>query len=463
MNWQEQVENIQQKLIEDTQAFLQIKSVLDTSTVKEGAPFGEGIREAYDWILEKAANDGFTIKDVDGYGAHIEMGEGSEIVGILCHVDVVPAGGGWTTPPYSAKIREGKIFARGAIDDKGPTMAAYYAMKIIKDQHLQLGKRVRLIIGTDEESEWRCVKHYFEHEEMPNVGFAPDADFPIINAEKGICDLEFSTYISADGGIVESFHAGERLNMVPEKASATLSGIDINDIRDRFLHFLSEHSVSGEFHVENDKITLEVSGKSAHGMEPDKGINSGLYLANFISTLPLQGNEVDYFKTLSDLFFLDSRGKKIGIDYKDDMKGDVTLNLGVLNCKKGGEGKIGVNLRYPDGANYPSIYEKLKNSMENRHFTTHIITHEKPHAVSEDHPLVKTLAKVYEEQTGEKAETLAIGGGTYARSLEAGVAFGPMFPGQLDVAHQSDEYISIDNLKKATSIYAQAIYELAKK
>ena len=135
-------------------------------------------------------NDGFRSKNVGNLAGYLEFGEGEESVGILCHVDVVPEGDGWYSDPYAAEIRDGKIFARGAIDDKGPTMAAYYAMKIVKELGLPLNRRVRMIIGTDEESDWRCVDHYFKHEEMPTVGFAPDADFPIIFAEKGISDFD---------------------------------------------------------------------------------------------------------------------------------------------------------------------------------------------------------------------------------------------------------------------------------
>ncbi|MBU9713742.1 dipeptidase PepV [Evansella tamaricis] len=461
MNWLGEVKKREADLIKDTQCFLRIKSVLDESSARNGAPFGEGIREAYDWILNRAKKDGFVTKDVDGYGAHIEWGEGEELVGILCHIDVVPEGDGWTSPPYSAEIRDGNIYARGAIDDKGPTMAAYYALKIVKELNISPNKRVRLIIGTDEESQWRCVAHYFNKEEMPTIGFAPDADFPIINGEKGICDLEFSTFIPEKGGKVKSFYAGERLNMVPALATCKVSGVEEKELVHEFTVFLNDNHVSGEYHVEEDGIVLKIRGKSAHGMEPEKGVNSGLILAHFLlAKLPLEGHEKDFFSILSELFFQDSRGERLGIAYSDVKRGDVTLNVGKLEFEKGGEGKVGINLRYPDGAEFSTLYESISSAFSDYHFIGKILTHEKPHAVDEDHPLIQTLSKVYEEQTGEPAKMLSIGGGTYARSLSAGVAFGPMFPGQEDVAHQSDEYISIDNLTRATAIYAQAIYEL---
>lgn len=157
------------------------------------------------------------------------MGEGDDIIGVLCHVDVVPPGDGWTSDPFSAEIRNGRIYARGAIDDKGPTMAAFYALKIVKDMNLPLSKRVRMIIGTDEESDWRCVEHYFKHEEMPTMGFAPDADFPIINAEKGIIDasllIPHRPNQAEPKAVLVSFQSGLRLNMVPDAAEAVIEGL----------------------------------------------------------------------------------------------------------------------------------------------------------------------------------------------------------------------------------------------
>ena len=191
IDWEHEVEKRKEALIEKTRELLKIKSVLDEDDGGPDAPLGRGVKEALQYMLDLGREDGFRVKNVGNLAGHIEFGAGKELVGILCHVDVVPAGDGWSCDPFGAEIRDGKIFARGAIDDKGPTMAAYFAMKIVKELELPLNKRVRMIIGTDEESDWRCVEHYFAREEMPTLGFAPDADFPIIYAEKGIMDFDF--------------------------------------------------------------------------------------------------------------------------------------------------------------------------------------------------------------------------------------------------------------------------------
>ena len=230
------------------------------------------------------------------------------------HVDVVPEGDGWTSDPFAAEIRDGKIYARGAIDDKGPTMAAYYAMKIVKELGLPINKRVRMIIGTDEESDWRCVEHYFKEEEMPTLGFAPDADFPIINAEKGIADLDMTQKMSgAETGAanveVLSFTSGQRYNMVPDFATARLN-IKANqmEVVQRYTDFMKKFEIENSSYVENGELILEVKGVSAHGMEPKNGKNAGLFLAEFLAKLDLDALAAHYFKFVSNYFYNDSRG-----------------------------------------------------------------------------------------------------------------------------------------------------------
>ena len=209
---------------------------------------------------------------------------------MLCHVDVVPEGDGWTSEPYGADIRDGKIFARGALDDKGPTIAAFYALKIIKDLALPLTKNVRMIIGTDEESDWRCVDHYFKHEKMPVVGFAPDADFPIIFAEKGIIDVTLKQTSTSEGEhgevILQFFQSGRRFNMVPDFAEATIMNTNATAIRQLFTD-LNEAEVQGACKVDGDSLTFSIEGISAHAMEPNNGKNAGILLAAFLNKIKL--------------------------------------------------------------------------------------------------------------------------------------------------------------------------------
>ncbi|MFP5181058.1 dipeptidase PepV [Bacillus altitudinis] len=466
MNWEAEVIRKKDSLIQDTQSFLQIESVLDEEGGTAGKPFGEKVDEALQYMLKKGQDEGFKVKNVDGYAGHIEYGEGEDIVGVLCHVDVVPAGDDWTTPPFSADIRENKIFARGAIDDKGPTMAAFYALKMLKDAGLPLSKKIRIIIGTDEESDWRCVDHYFKHEAMPQIGFAPDADFPIIHAEKGIIDAIVSfTYEQSEENkryILKQFTSGMRLNMVPDEARAIVAAANDHDaeaLKTAFAAYLAENQLTGETNHTADGLTFTLKGVSVHAMEPANGTNAGIHMANFLCAHELDERGLAFTSQINALFDQDTRGQKLGIACKDDISGDLTLNVGTIRYSQNEEAKLGLNVRYPvtaDGEEVKKGIERIKGA------TIEKFDDSPPHHVSKDHPLVKTLQRVYEEQTGDPAHLIAIGGGTYARSLEAGVAFGPLFPGRPDCAHQKDEYIEIDDLLRATALYAQAMYELAK-
>ena len=465
INWMAEVLKRKDELIKDTQTFLKIKSILDEENGTTTAPLGEGIDEALQFLLTKGSEDGFTAKNVDGLAGHLEFGQGTELVGILCHVDVVPEGDGWTSDPFGAEVLDGKIFARGAIDDKGPTMAAYYAMKIVKELGLPLHKRIRMIIGTDEESNWRCVEHYFKHEEMPTMGFAPDADFPIIYAEKGISDfdlkIEPNKNLNESKLVLGSFQSGRRYNMVPNFADARLSATsEGEDFLNEFKSFIQSRELVGKGYVEGETLVIQLEGESAHGMEPNKGKNAGLLLAAFLKGYQLDQNGSAYIQFLVDYLHEDSRGNKLGVAYSDEITGELTINVGKMSYSSESGGSIGLNLRYPVTNDMEETKQKIEQECEKHSFKLTNFSDSKPHHVDKDHVLVKTLQKVYEDQTGEEATLLSIGGGTYARSLKAGVAFGPLFPGRPDCAHQKDEYIIIDDLLRATTIYAQAISEL---
>jgi succinyl-diaminopimelate desuccinylase len=464
ISWQKEVEKRKEKILEDTQGLLKIPSILDEFNGTEGAPFGPDIFKALSYLLDLGKESGMTAKNVNGYAGHLEMGSGEELVGILCHVDVVPAGEGWSVDPFGAEIKDGKIYARGAIDDKGPTMAAFYAMKIIQELKLPLTKRVRMIIGCDEESNWQCVRHYFQNEEMPNFGFAPDADFPIINAEKGIFDVEFTLSgdtQSADGLQLISFQSGQRLNMVPDRAYAKITGRDLESVKEAFANYAEKKGIQSQSFIENGELTLQTEGKSAHGSTPEIGINAGIELAEFLNGYTFTGPEKVFLSLLEDVTG-EYTGNKLGIAAEDQASGKLTVNAGVMKFTRAEGGRIGLNIRYPVTHNSEEIENTLLQKAEKVNGVMKVIENNPPNYVDEKHTLIKTLQKVYEEQTGEKGDLIAIGGGTYARSLNTGVAFGALFPGREDVAHQKDEYMYVDDLLRAAAIYAQAIYELAK-
>lgn len=471
VQWRNEVEKQYDTYLEKVKEFLSIPSVHDETSVKDGAPFGQPVADALEYILNYCEEIGFTTHNVGGYAAHAEYGTGEEIIGVLCHVDVVPAGDGWTWDPFRPELRDGKLYARGAIDDKGPTMAAVFALKIIKELGLPLRRRVRIIFGTDEESgDWVGLRRYFAEQPMPLMGFAPDAEFPIITAEKGILichlvqDVGTLSAQRESGWTLASFQAGNRENMVADKAEAVLTGDgDVFAVKEQFQSYLMKRRIRGYAEEQNDGVRLVLEGISHHGMEPHKGLNAGLELARFLHALDLDERGRQLIRLIHDYFVDSFFGEKLGIDIEDDINGKLTVNVGTFSYVQDGQAKLGVNIRYPVKAGTSEIMGKLKAAAQAFDFTVASnVIDQKPHYVKHDHELVKTLQRVYEAHTGEEATLLAIGGGTYGRALDTGVAFGPLFPGEEETAHQKDEYFDVENMKKAMAIYAEAIYELAK-
>ena len=454
MDWQLEAEKRKDSIIKDLQELIAIPSVSSEEAAAD-APFGKEVKRALLWFLDKGAARGYTVKNVADVAGHIETGNGEELLGILGHVDVVPPGAGWTKDPFGGIVENGKLYGRGTIDDKGPTIAAWAALNMVKDAGFEFTKRVRLIIGTDEESGFRCVDRYFETEEMPAIGFAPDADFPIINAEKGIASLVLAMASWQSQDALKSFVAGNRTNMVPDLAEAIVTGT-LTEWQSDFEKFLAQHGVAGAAEALDAQVKLTVHGKSAHAMEPEDGVNAGILLALFLKGR-LAGDGGRFTAFLADHFHNDSRGRKLGLDFKDDVSGETTLNAGVIRYEYGKKAIIEVSMRY--SISYP-FDEKIKVGIAEG-FALTVASNSPPHHVDATDPFIKTLQSAYEKQTGDKAELLAIGGGTYARVLDKGVAFGMLFPGEKDVAHQADEFVDIENLLKAVAIYAEAIYQLA--
>jgi succinyl-diaminopimelate desuccinylase len=464
MDWYKLAKNREEELVEELRELVQIESVLEEEKATADVPFGPGPLAALKFMLKKGSEENMKVKNVDNMAGHIEMGQGEELLGILCHVDVVPAGNpaAWTYPPFKGEIVDGKLYARGAIDDKGPTMAAWLAMKLVKDAGVQLNKRVRLIVGADEESGFRCVDRYFEKEEMPTIGFAPDADFPLIHAEKGIAHLVFSQKQGReDGENLLSFDAGKRINMVPETASAVLKRAS-NNISLKFQKFLSENNVEGTLNLEGDRYIITVKGKSVHAMEPEKGCNAAVLLAKFLTTELETGAGAQFVQFVTDIFDGDHTGKALGFDYFDEMSGNTTLNPGLVAFGENG-GVIEVSMRYSVTYPFDEKMTGIQQQMAKQPFVLDVAGNSKPHYVPEEDELVQTLLSVYQKHTNDFSKVLSTGGGTYARVMKKGVAFGMLYPGEPDVAHQADEYVVIENLVKAAAIYAEAIVKLASK
>jgi succinyl-diaminopimelate desuccinylase len=463
INWYKEAEKRKEDLIKDLTGILRIASVKDESTKSEVRPMGDKVGEALEYMLKLSEQSGFTTKNLDGFAGFLEQrnNDSEPYIGVLCHIDVVPATGEWKSPPFEPTIRDGKIYARGAIDDKGPTMAAFYGLKLLKELGLPMKNNIRIIFGTDEESGMSCMKHYQSVEKMPALGFAPDAVFPIINAEKGQINVTLSMSASEtkDNSDVTllSFKAGDRINMVPEKTTVVLGGA-FNQLVEEFLLFCEKEQYKHTMIPLEETLELSLYGLSAHGMEPHIGKNAATILGGFLSKYNL-GTANPFIKLASQLHE-DFYGAALDIEYMDSITGSLTVNPGIFSFEKG-EGTIHLNIRCPVTTNYDDIKEKLASKLVNTGFSISGIRQSKPHHVEADHPMIQILQSIYQEETGDQPTLLSTGGATYAKFMDQGVAFGACFPGKEMTAHQKDEYMEIEDLLKATAIYARAIYELS--
>lgn len=464
MNFIELIEGYQDEIVKSVQDIIRIKSVEEDP--KEGMPFGEGPFKALEHSLKLADKLGFSTKNVDNYAGHADLGQGEEIVGVLAHLDVVPEGSGWTYGPYDAEIHDGKIYGRGTADDKGPTIAAMYAMKALKESGVELKRKIRIIFGTNEETGWGGIKYYFQKENPPTMAFTPDADFPVIYGEKGIIVFDLVQRLETLGsnGIeIEELEGGNAPNMVPDSAYALLKVEDIDEFKSKYTSYKEENDYPVLIEEKNNKIKVTANGISAHGSTPEKGENAISYLFHFLGQVMDNSHISKFIDIYNKRIGFKHYGEGIGCGFEDSESGKLNFNPGMIKLDNN-QIKLTINVRYPINSSGEEVYNGIRENLKDTDVELVEGKGEmKPLYVSKDNFLVETLMRVYKEETGDKdSEPITIGGGTYARSMDNAVAFGPMFPGQKDVAHQKDEYISIEHLMQISKIYAKALYELAK-
>lgn len=458
------LEQYRKPIIFHTQQLIKIKSV--ESDPMPGMPFGEGVHQALMYMLDLAEGLGFETVNVDGYAGHADFGQGEEILGILVHLDVVPEGTDWDYDPFGAEIHDGLIYGRGVIDDKGPAVATLFAMKALMDKGFKPGKKIRLIFGTDEESGWKDLDIYFSRYPKPAIGFSPDAEFPLIHGEKGIQIIELKTAWNQKGAnvVIKSLRGGNAPNMVPDHCEVVIQTDEKQKIiiGERLLQFVKTTGYPLEMEELKKDLVIHSKGVSAHGSMPEKGKNAVSQLLLFLDQCP--GLSPDVAQTLA--FYrlhigMEVNGQSIGCGFEDDISGKLIFNVGVA---KGDEKHVSltVNTRYPITMKGEEVISSIEEALSNSSLKLKLVEDVPPLYIDKEDELVQQLMQVYREETHDTvSEPITIGGGTYARALDRGVAFGPLFPGQEELAHQKNESMAVEDLMRITQIYARALQVLA--
>ena len=434
----------QKEAIEALGRLVSHASVLDEEDAGVGHPFGKKVVAALDEVLVLCAELGLrTFKDPEGYYGYAELGEGKKLFGLLCHMDVVPAAdqAGWETDPFELVQRDGLLIGRGTQDDKGPSMAALYAVKALVDAGVEFDGRIRFIFGTDEETLWRCLDKYNEKEEAITMGFAPDAEFPLIYAEKGL----LQAHLTGPGTDEFAVKAGGALNVVPDRAAYALVKVDeVKGALDKF-----------GFEYELTEGGLMVHGKSVHAKDAPEGVNA-------VSRLAMALSEVFDFAPLHFLGKVvqeNATGENVVGKTEDEASGELAMNFATLEITPEMT-KIGVDMRIPVTIDKDELAGRLAAKAAEYGLKYKEYDWLNSLYVPIESDLVQNLLGTYRDLTGDMTEPMVSGGATFARTMKNCVAFGAMFPETPDYMHQANEQWSVVNLRKTMEIYAEAIYRL---
>ena len=449
-----------QDMISDLCKLINIPSVMGEAS--EGMPFGKDVNAALDYILSWAESKEMYVKNYEGYAGEVSIGNGNTVVGILVHTDVVPAGDGWNTSPFEATIIGDKIYGRGSLDDKSPIVSCLYVMDYINKNNLLSDKyTIRMIIGTNEEDAWGGINYYINKvNKLPDMSIVPDANFPMIFCEKGLLDfnMEFENIKDKTKHRLTEINFGNARNVVPGKATCTVTSSHIEEIKNALSKHESNKSVILVY--SDDSVSIVVNGLSTHSMSPEKGTNAIGLMMNLLSDL---GKDLDMHylvEVYNNTMGMTYNGEKINLALEDEVSGKLTMNIGKINIL---DDKVifESNIRYPASIESTVIINGVSKCCKDLNLDYIQVDHLGSILVDLDTEIVSKSMSAYEKVTGDtESKPYAIGGATYARAIPNAVAFGPLFPYEDELAHEPNEFVSIDSFAKMTEIYFEALIEL---
>jgi len=412
-------------------------------------PFGSQNRKVLDKALELMKDKGFETGNVDYYAGYGEIGQGDKTIGLVCHLDIVPCGDGWDSDPLTLTKKDGKLIGRGVNDDKGAAIASMYALKYLKDTNYPLKKKVRLILGCNEETGSKCIEYYVSKFGSVDMGFTPDGDFPGIYAEKGM----IAGYLVGRNSKIIDIDGGEAKNIICKKVVCKVpnESFDLN----KFDTFMKKNKIKYEINKE-DVTTLIVYGVAAHSASPERGVNAINYLLEGLYNADFNDSFTDFVHKYFGLYY---HGEKMDFESLKDEATNTSTNLGIASVVNG-EVRITVDIRFPIKThveNCKVLLDKVKDENNEFEFVNGI----EPLYFEQDSPMIQAMLKAYKDVTGDKeSKMIAIGGGTYAKSMKNIIAFGCSYEDEDNRIHNSNEWLSVERFKQQVEIYIEAIKNL---
>ena len=424
----------------------------------DGKPYGEKPYEVLELALGIAKKYGFDTHNHEGYVGTVNLNDKEDGLAVLAHLDVVPAGEGWHTDPFTVVEKNGVIYGRGVSDDKGPAVAALFAMKAVKELDIPVSKNCKLILGTDEECGSSDLKYYFSKNPYPKYAFTPDANFPVTNGEKGRFTKHFFRDIELTDSkkYIVAINAGEAANAVPAFAKAEVCGVKTAEFKKAVEE--SKHT-GANFSFDGKEIIC--NGTSAHASLPENGNNPITALIELLSHIEF---DKECSKLICDLKELFPHGKyngeAFGVDMSDKL-GRLTLTLDIVNYRNGHF--VGCfDTRTPITATNENCADVIANKLEKHGFTIENTKMTPAHFVDENSEFIQTLLRAYEKYSGDKGECISMGGGTYVHNIENGVAFGAISRDTVTNMHGADEFMPIEDILTAAEIFTEVIAEICR-
>lgn len=440
MSFGENILKYKEDILQDLQKVLSIESVSAEGSQKP--------QQALEYMLNRGEELGLMAENIDNIVGHLQYGKGEKLCGVLTHLDVVPAGEGWTVPPFNLTRKNGRLYGRGVADDKGSAVIAMYCLKALKDNNVISNSAIRLILGTNEETGMTDVEHYFSKYPVPDLCFTPDSDYGICCCEKGI--LQITIQGENNSSLIKYAKGGNAVNAVPDIADFILQTAEKPVFNDN-------NCITT---IDDNNVKVQYKGKASHAMEPHKGINSITMAINLLS------QKYDINSLGSVLQFVQkyigntTNGALLDIDNLDEQSGAVTVNVGVINIENN-KASIKVDIRYPVTSNYEKILSTVSEKAEEFGLSVVVNHHLAPLNVPQESKIISILENSYKEITGDMPNLYSTGGGTYARSLNnKGVAFGPVFPDDYSNMHKPDESLNEEKFFLHSQICLEAMYRM---